>query len=102
MLHRPFETVPIRHPRVEYLFDLSEGSSQEGFEFWPEPPTNARVGYTGGLGPHNIQTAMKFVKRHSQTRLWLGMERNVRTASYQLDLDKVRDVCRLALGNPQL
>ena len=96
-----FDTVPIRHPRIEYLFDLSEGSGQEGFDSWPEPPADARAGYAGGLGPHNIPTAMEFVDRHPQARLWLDMERNVRTPSYIFDLDKVRQVCRLALGNPR-
>ena len=41
--HRgPWEDVPLDHPRVEYLFDLSEGSGEEGFERWPEPPEGKR------------------------------------------------------------
>ena len=98
--HRgPWDTVPLQHPRVEYLFDLSEGSGQESFSQWPEPPEGRRAGYAGGLGPHNILQAMDFVDKHPAARLWLDMERNVRTPDYWFDLDKVAEVCRLALGN---
>ena len=99
--HRgPWDDVPLLHPKIEYLFDLSEGSGTEGFEHWPPPPPNRRAGYAGGIGPHNIQKAMDFVQQHPPAPLWLDMERNVRDQHYILDLDKVREVCRLALGPP--
>ena len=96
-----FDTVPIQHPRIEYLFDLSEGSGQEGFDQWPKPPAGQRAGYCGGLGPHNIAKAMEFVDRYPDSPLWLDMERNVRNGRYLFDLDKVREVCRIALGEPR-
>ena len=92
-----FDNVPVQHPRIEYLFDLSEGSGQEGFDQWPEPPAEQRAGYAGGLGSHNIAKAMEFLKQHPTARVWLDMERNIRTDNYLLDLNKVREVCRLAL-----
>ena len=50
------------------------------------------------LGPHNITTALEFAARHPKARIWFDMERNVRDQDYRLDLDRVREVCRLALG----
>ena len=97
--HRgPWSEIPVDHPRIEYLFDLSEGRGEEGFEHWPDPPEDRRVGYAGGLGPHNITRALEFAKGHPKARIWFDMERNVRDQDYRLDLDMVREVCRLALG----
>ena len=96
-----WETVPIKHPRIEYLFDRSEGRGKESFEQWPPPPEGKRAGYAGGLGPHNIQRALKFLDRYPEARTWLDMERNVRTQDYWLDLRKVREVCQLALEPQQ-
>ena len=54
--HRgPWSETPVDHPMIEYLFDLSEGRGEEGFEHWPDPPGDRRAGYAGGLGPHNIE-----------------------------------------------
>ena len=90
--------IPTDHPRIEYLFDLSEGRGEEGFEHWPDPPEDRRVGYAGGLGPHNVTKALEFAKGHPKAKIWFDMERNVRDQDYHLDLDMVREVCRLALG----
>ena len=89
--------IPVDHPKIEYLFDLSEGRGEEGFEHWPDPPEGRRVGYAGGLGPHNIKTALEFAARHPDARIWFDMERNVRDRDYRFDLGKVREVCQLAL-----
>ena len=102
--HRgPWDTVPAQHPRIEYLFDLSEGSGQESFGAWPIPPTGKRAGYAGGIGPHNIGRAMEFIDEHPTATLWLDMEGNIRTPDHWLDrwldLDKVRAVCELAFDN---
>ena len=94
----PWSEIPVDHPRIEYLFDLSEGRGEEGFEHWPDPPEGKRVGYAGGLGPHNITRALEFAKGHPKAKIWFDMERNVRDQDYRLDLDMVREVCRLALG----
>ena len=89
-----WDAVPVQHPRVEYLFDRSEGSGQEGFQHWPIPPDHMRVGYAGGIGPHNISKAITFAEQHRERPLWLDMERNVRNDDYWLDLDLVEKVCR--------
>ena len=93
-----WEDVPVVHPAVEYLFDRSEGAGREAFHEWPSPPEHGgRVGYAGGIGPHNIGRVMQFVEGHRDNALWLDMEGNVRTGGW-LDLDAVREVCRIALG----
>ena len=89
-----WENIPVQHPKVEYLFDLSEGRGQEGFEHWPDPPENMRVGYAGGIGPHNIDQAIEFANQHPACPIWIDMERNVRTPDYWFDMDKVRAVCQ--------
>ena len=92
--HRgPWQDVPLRHPKVEYLFDLSEGRGAEDFDAWPEPDAGlGRVGYAGGLGPHNIDRAVAFSRKHSEARLWFDMESNVRAAG-AFSLSKVAMVC---------
>ena len=94
----PWSETPVDHPRIEYLFDLSEGRGEEGFEHWPDPPGDRRAGYAGGLGPHNIRMALEFAERHPEARIWFDMERNIRDQNYRLDLDRVREVCRMAFA----
>ena len=90
-----WNSVPTDHYGVEYLFDRSEGRGREAFDEWPEPiSAPKRVGYAGGIGPHNVVQAMKFVNRYPESRLWLDMENRVRTDG-RFDLDKVEKVCRL-------
>ena len=98
-----WESVPMREPNVEYLFDLSGGLGLEQFHLWPEPPRprihidsplNLRVGYAGGMGPHNMGQALEFVDRYPESSMWLDMERNVRTEDARsLDIAKVWAVC---------
>lgn len=89
-----WELIPLEYPSVEYLFDRSEGAGIEGFEAWPAPPKDGkRVGYAGGLGPHNIGKAIAFAGEHSESPVWFDMERNVRSPDYFMDLQKVRAVC---------
>lgn len=58
-----WESVPISHDKVEYLFDQSEGRGIESFDTWPVPAGPGRVGYSGGIGPDNIRRAMQFIER---------------------------------------
>ena len=87
-------SAPVKHPRVEYLFDRSEGGGTESFDSWPAPPCDMRVGYAGGLGPNNIDQAIRFAIQHQDRPMWFDMERNVRTPDYWFDLDRVAEVCR--------
>ena len=93
-----WDTTPVEHPKVEYLFDLSEGSGMESFDAWPQPPLLKRVGYAGGISPLNIHQAMKFVDLHPSSHLWLDMESQIRDQHHRFDLDKIRTVCQAALG----
>ena len=96
-----WDSTPFDHPNVEYLFDLSEGRGAESFEAWPPPPPSKRVGYAGGIGPHNIHRAMTFADLHPDTHIWLDMESQIRDMHHRLDLDKVRAVCQAAFNRPQ-
>lgn len=74
-----WESVPIRgHPRVTYLFDPSGGRGIESIDDWPAPPEGRRVGYAGGIGPHNIERVLAFAARWPDTDLWFDMESNMR------------------------
>ena len=85
--------IPTCHPKVEYLFDLSEGRGLASFSEWPDPPENgSRVGYAGGLGPHNIQKAIEFAETNANAPIWFDMEGRIRTDGH-FDLAKVRSVC---------
>ena len=92
-----WDSTPVDHPKVEYLFDLSEGSGMESFEAWPPPPPLKRVGYAGGISPLNIHQAMTFVDLHPRSHIWLDMESQIRDEHHRLDLNKVRAVCQVAL-----
>ena len=92
-----WNSVPIQHDKVEYLFDVSEGQGKESFDLWQEPLENVRVGYAGGIGPHNIERAMSWVSKYPDARMWMDMEGNVRTNGW-FDLDKVHEVTKVAFG----
>ena len=77
-----WNSAPLDHPKVEYLFDLSEGSGLESFDAWPPPPPFKRVGYAGGISPHNIHQAMKFVDLHPRAHIWLDMENQIRDQNH--------------------
>ena len=87
-----FSDVPLHHEGVEYLFDISEGGGIESFDHWPAP-IHPRVGYAGGLGPHNIRRAVEWAERWKDWRLWFDMEGRIRKDGW-LDLEAVREVCR--------
>ena len=89
-----WQRVPIiGHPKIEYLFDKSEGRGMESFDLWPSPQYGfGRLGYAGGLGPANIDRAIAFADDHSEMPLWFDMEGNIR-AEGCFDLDAVAAVC---------
>ena len=93
-----WETIPSRHEKIEYLFDVSEGGGVESFANWPAPsPRLSRVGYAGGLGPDNIGRAVDFAAAYPEASLWFDMESRIRTNGV-LDLDAVESVCRKVFG----
>ena len=97
-----WDAVPLLHPQVEYLFDLSEGRGIESFQSWPDPPARGampgfgRVGYAGGIGPDNIEQAMERIRGFNRpdAQLWLDMEGRIRTDGW-FDMEKVKAVCDL-------
>ena len=91
------DSQPLKHPRVEYLFDCSGGRGLDNFNSWPKPEDDqTRQGYAGGLGPDNIDRALSFVDANPNSRLWLDMESGVRDELDWLDVDKINQVCRAA------
>ena len=88
-----FESVPILHDSIEYLFDKSGGAGTQSFSQWPFPSALRRSGYAGGLGPDNIHRALTFAEKHSDFPMWFDMESGVRKDGW-FDLDAVEDVCR--------
>ena len=90
-----WQSVPMQHEKVEYLFDRSGGRGIEGFSHWPKPISENRVGYAGGIGPDNILTALEFVSTYPNIPMWLDMEGKIRKDGW-LDVDAVETVCRKA------
>ena len=89
-----WETIPSRHEKIEYLFDVSEGGGVVSFAEWPEPDPNfSRMGYSGGLGPDNISRAIAFAEAYPEAAMWFDMESRIR-ANGLLDLGTVESVCR--------
>ena len=88
-----WDSIPVKHEKVEYLFDVSEGGGIESFTDWPEPSSRLRrMGYAGGLGPANITRAIAFASEYPEAALWLDMESQVRTGGL-FDLAAVEMVC---------
>ena len=86
-------SIPVRHRKVEYLFDVSGGRGIDSFARWPEPSGDLRrTGYAGGMGPHNIGRAVAFASAHMDTALWFDMEGRIRKNGL-LDLAAVESVC---------
>lgn len=97
-----WESVPIHHEQIEYLFDLSEGNGANTISQWPPPPPwpaspLKRVGYAGGLDPYRIHEALLFARRHPEAPMWFDMQGRIRTGGY-FDLYKVRAVCEAVRG----
>ena len=88
-----FESVPILHGSVEYLFDKSGGNGIAAFDQWPFPSALRRSGYAGGLGMGTIHHAVDFAKKHPDFPMWFDMESGVRRNG-RMDLDIVEGICR--------
>ena len=94
-----WKNVPFTHPKLEYLFDRSEGSGLEGFHLWPNVPEPdsgiSRVGYAGGLHAGNMRQALDFLytEENWQFPTWLDMEGRIRTNGW-MDIEKVAEVVR--------
>ena len=93
-----WSSVPVEHPKVEYLFDPSGGQGVDSLDMWPPPPRGRAVGYAGGIGPDNIEEALAFTRRYPDERLWLDMQRKLRDESNRFDMRKARIVCQAAFG----
>ena len=89
--------LPVRHPHIEYLFDVSGGAGMDSIDIWPPPifDEQTRFGFAGGLGPDNMHRAMDFVWVHQPFRMWMDMEGKVRTDGV-FDTDKIAEVCKIA------
>ena len=92
---KDWSSVPVKHPKVEYLFDLSGGRGESSFSKWPVPSADlSRMGYAGGIGPHNAKQALAFADQYPDVPLWLDMESKVRTLDRWFDLEAVENVCK--------
>ena len=93
-----WESIPIEHPKVDYLFDPSGGKGVDSLHVWPPPPEGRLVGYAGGIGPDNIEEALEFTGRYPEARLWLDMQRKLRNEQNRFDMSRARGICGVAFG----
>ena len=79
-------------PRVEWLFDSSGGRGLVPGA-WPSPPKNkaVRFGYSGGMGPDNVLSALRNI--NVPDGYWIDMESRVRNSNDRFNLDMCRIVC---------
>lgn len=78
--------VGVAHASVLYDPSGGRGISTQG---WPEPPTDVRVGYAGGIGPDNVEATLETVMPLGAA--WIDMESGVREDD-EFDLVAVRHV----------
>lgn len=76
------------------LVDASGGNGVSP-EHWEDPAPHKRVGFAGGLGPHNLEQELPRVMRAAREGWWVDMEAKVRDESDWLDMDKVRQVIQI-------
>lgn len=92
---RGFERFP-DDTQVDWLFDRSGGRGLLA-ERWPVPgPSATFVGYSGGLGPDTVATALATIEPQHPKHipLWIDMEGAIRTDDV-FDLGKCRRVCEI-------
>jgi len=90
---RGFEHFP-SDTHVDWLFDRSGGKGLLAAR-WPVPgPTSRFVGYSGGLGPDTVRTALAAITLQHPKHIpyWIDMEGAIRTNDV-FDLGKCRSVC---------
>lgn len=84
---------------VDWLFDRSRGTGLIP-KRWPAPSNSAVfVGYSGGLGPSTIDTALPAILgcHPKHVPFWLDIESGVRTNN-RFDFKKSLQVCQMIFG----
>jgi hypothetical protein len=80
---------------VSMLLDESKGTGVLASS-WPEPPTEYKIGYAGGIGPDNITSVLGDVSVAAAGReVWIDMESRLRSEKNGkdvFDLDKCYQV----------
>jgi hypothetical protein len=105
---RPYKELPIPKIRMNTLFDRSGGAGRLP-EAWPAPwykeedGTYAYHGYSGGLGPDNLQEQLPLIQEAAgDSRYWIDMESGVRSDNdKQFNLGKVAkclEICEPFIG----
>ena len=81
---------------VEWLFDASGGKGRLASQ-WPVPKETAPiVGYSGGLGPDTVASALESITRQhpAAVAFWIDMESGVRREDW-FDVGLCRQVCEI-------
>ncbi|MBK6616358.1 hypothetical protein [Ottowia sp.] len=82
----------------EVLLDSSAGRGIERTE-WHEPGMDdlRRVGFAGGLGPHNLEAQLPLIHEAAKRRVYtIDMEGRIRSDADELDLAKCETVLQLS------
>ena len=74
------------------LMDSSGGCGNCPDMRWA-PNTDQKVGFAGGLGPHNLREELPKIKRIATGDWWIDMESGVRTKDW-FDMDKAFEAIR--------
>jgi adenine/guanine phosphoribosyltransferase-like PRPP-binding protein len=80
---------------VSMLVDESKGTGVAASS-WPSPSPDYRVGYAGGIGPHNVRSVLEEINKVAANEtVWIDMESSLRSFKNDkdvFDLDKCFDV----------
>lgn len=87
---------PLRDIEVTRHAILVDGSGGRGIAptAWVRPPTSKRVGFAGGLGPHNLSEQLTLIAAVATGDWWVDMESGVRTDDW-FDADKALECVRI-------
>jgi hypothetical protein len=82
---------------VDWLFDVSFGTGAAAREWPPLSSSQPFCGFSGGLGPDNVQARLASAPVAPGVRYWIDMESGVRTEG-RFDPAKCAAVCEAVYG----
>lgn len=92
------ETSEILPQNVSMLVDVAQETSVlKSTSAWPRPHERYETGYSGGIGPSNVETVLRSVIEAGNGRsIWISMESSVRSEKNGEDIFDL-DKCFLAI-----
>ena len=84
----------LEHPKVEYLFNLPDGTNWQSSDLQPPADREGRFGYAGNFDISNIAEILRLIEAQEHHRIWLNIESGVKDEIGRFAIDKVAQICQ--------